>query len=100
MICKLKKIKLYSDENDRIWFWYYNDFKLYYDILEEVRIKILDVKYKNTNEISQNINNIPDINSEFLMTKTVLKLENVMDVVGTFNQEGLGPLKWWDNLNL
>ena len=44
-----------------------------------------------------NNNKTPDLNSEFLMSKTTIGYEHVMDVVGTFNQEGLGPIKWWQN---
>lgn len=88
-----------SDEADKIWYWNYNDFKLYYDTAEEVRLKVLDISYKSTNEIASYINNnkTADFNSDFLANKTNIAFENVIEVVGTFNQEGLGPVKWWQS---
>jgi DNA-directed RNA polymerase subunit E'/Rpb7 len=37
------------------------------------------------------------LNSDFLASKTSISFENIIEVVGTFNQEGLGPIKWWQN---
>jgi DNA-directed RNA polymerase subunit E'/Rpb7 len=71
------------DEN--VWYWEYNNsHNLYYDVEEEVRVKVVEVHFNKplpaetttTNE-NHNSNN------------------TVMDIVGIFNQEGLGPIKWW-----
>lgn len=57
------------------------------------------MSYKTTNEIAKYINNnkSSDLNTEFLANKTSIAYENIIEVVGTFNQEGLGPIKWWLN---
>ena len=121
---KIRKIKiifyLISDENDKIWYW---DYKFYYDIGEEVKLRIYDIKYKTFNENNKNINknlganynssnfknNYPitnnlnsninkmsiDINSDFNNKNEKFCFENFMEVLGSFNQEGLGPNKWW-----
>jgi DNA-directed RNA polymerase subunit E'/Rpb7 len=116
-----------SDENDKIWYWNYNDHKFYYDIGEDVKLKIYDIKYKTSNEINKNfnsnysginynssnskinfnstsinntnsnINNIIsiDINSDFINKNEKFCFENFIEILGSFNQEGLGPNKWW-----
>lgn len=100
MNSKLNKFQLifYSDENDKIWYWDYNEHRLYYDIGEEVKLKIFDVKYKTANDINKNLgfnsgNNY--LNSEYANTIEKFSFENFMEVLGSFNQEGLGPNKWW-----
>jgi len=30
-------------------------------------------------------------------SKVNISFEHIIEVIGTFNQEGLGLLKWWEN---
>jgi DNA-directed RNA polymerase subunit E'/Rpb7 len=76
---KISKAKLMHpsifSETENVWFWEYNGHKLYYDIDEEVRVKIVEVLFNKPNaEDPKGL---------------------IMEVVGVFNQEGLGPIKWW-----
>lgn len=64
-------------------------------------MKIFDVKYKTANEIHRKINT----NSSTLVCEVKIDencnsgnkigFEDIMEVLGSFNQEGLGPIKWW-----
>ena len=100
------KIFLYlRDDNERIWFWNYDDFKLYYDIGEEVRLKVLQVSFKSSQEISKliliatpNVDNLnPTVLEQEEVKKEKITNDMIMEILCTFNQEGLGPLKWWNS---
>jgi len=44
------------------------------------------------------MNKVSDLNADFLKNnKANISYECIIEVVGTFNQEGLGPIKWWQN---
>jgi DNA-directed RNA polymerase subunit E'/Rpb7 len=69
----------YFSEEERVWYWDFEGNKLYYDNEEEVRVKIVEVHFNKPN---------PDVPSI------------IMEVVGIFNQEGLGPITWWQKQNV
>ena len=63
-----------------------------------MRLKIIETKYKSTNEISKNLNTQnTDMNIDPMSKRMNLSFDNVLDVIGSFGQEGLGPIKWWQN---
>jgi DNA-directed RNA polymerase subunit E'/Rpb7 len=84
-------------EIEGIWSWELINNSFYYDLEEKVRLKVLDTKY-NTSSDSYNIsksvegNNIINVVSE---NKDKLRASDIMEISGTFNQSGLGPLLWW-----
>ena len=88
MICNINNY-IDSDEIDRVWYWSYKDVKLYYDIGEDIKCKVLEMSFKSKNEISS-LSKVDD-----LQEKIEFSFENIMDVICTVNQEGLGPIKWW-----
>jgi DNA-directed RNA polymerase III subunit RPC8 len=84
--CDLVKVKVPKaklmlpsafSQNENIWYWEYEERgqRYYYDLEEEVRVKIVEVHFHKPN---------PDSTQP-----------RIMEVVGVFNQEGLGPVKWW-----
>jgi DNA-directed RNA polymerase subunit E'/Rpb7 len=88
-----------SDERENVWYWLYDEsYNLFYDIGEEVRLKVLDVNFKTKNELNK-ISGKQNANVEILDTEDkqieVFSLDMIMEINCSFNQEGLGPLKWW-----
>ena len=60
-------------------------------------MKVLNVKFKNKVEISQIINNE---NENLDNEKNInLNKEDIKQIYCTFNEEGLGPIKWWSKIN-
>jgi len=87
-----------SDENEMIWYWKYDNHKLYYDIGEEVRLKVIELTFKTSQEINKIFSSLDSgvISNEFTEhDNKKMTTDMIIDVLGTFNQEGLGPLKWW-----
>lgn len=108
------------------WFWEISNdtisSKLYYDIGEKVCVKVAEVNYKNntlqektistglntiSNQESQIVNiikqsnlmnkEISNINQEILMKQEQkYQLSDVFEVIGSFNQSGLGLQIWWE----
>ena len=65
-------------------------------------MKVIEVSFKTSQEISRMVNiNVenPNPNTGDLLIeepkKEKLTADQIMEVLCTFNQEGLGPLKWW-----
>lgn len=92
---------MYRNQNDKIWYWIYakddyNNLEMFYDVGLEVRLKVVEVIFKNMNEISQiiNMNNLKD--EIMTHSKPEFKVDLIMEVIGAFDKEGLGPLKWWN----
>ena len=59
-----------------MWHWTHRGVDLFYDIGEEVCMKVIVVNFKTQKE---NINSVDD----------------AMEILCSFNQEGLGLMKWW-----
>jgi len=64
---------------------------LFYDIGEEVKAVVVDVSFKKYNDIAKTISD----NAEKLNKKTDIDIDDLMEVICSFNKEGLGPMKWW-----
>ena len=88
-----------------MWYWNYDGYQLYYDIGEEVRMKVIEANYKTSNEINNIIANMnvcnmaKSENIEGIMNQESLKenltIDMVMNILCSMGQEGLGPLQWW-----
>jgi hypothetical protein len=68
-----------------------------------VRLKVIEVSFKTSQEISRmvhiNVQNPNPNTGDMLIEepkKEKLTADQIMEVLCTFNQEGLGPLKWWN----
>ena len=99
------------DENENVWYWSYNKSNYYYDVGEEVCVKVIDLQFKtktditsiiNRNiEIEKNQNNLMKVEGENGAKEQdeseVIELtkDMIMEVTCTMSEEGLGPLKWW-----
>lgn len=118
--CDVIKVKVPSeqimkpnnyDENENVWYWSYNKSNYYYDVGEEVCVKVIDLQFKtktditsiiNRNiEIEKNQNNLMKVEGENGTKEQdeneVIELtkDMIMEVTCTMSEEGLGPLKWW-----
>ena len=78
------------NEEEKVWFWSYGNNNYFYDKGEKCRMKVLNVKFKSKVEISKIIKNDNEKNNN-------LNKEDIMQIYCTFNEEGLGPIKWWSN---
>ena len=94
----------YRDENENIWFWQYDNFKLYYDIGEQVRLKVIEVSFKSTKDIAKIVsestaqaNTTEGLPAEAKSASVIFSLDSIIEILCTFNQEGLGPIKWWNS---
>jgi DNA-directed RNA polymerase subunit E'/Rpb7 len=91
------------EQPDNIWVWNYNDYKLYYDIGEDVRLKVIQVNFNSikTSEFGLKPEVDPkepnDEGNIMSLANKQLSIDSVMEILCTFNQEGLGPIKWWNN---
>jgi len=87
------------DHNEEVWYWHYNNTKLYYDVGESVRLKVIELTFKNSGEINKIVTENKEINTKICeeSKKISLTADNIMEVLCTFNQEGLGPIKWWQS---
>ena len=88
------------NEEEKVWFWSYGNNNYFYDKGEKCRMKVLNVKFKSKVEISKIIKNENDnLENENLDNEknTNLNKEDIMQIYCTFNEEGLGPIKWWSN---
>lgn len=90
-ICKvfIDKSKLPDNSNfvemSSSWFWDLGDNRFYYDKGEKVKVKIVDVVYR---EFVDEKNIIKDIDNN-------KNTDEIMIINGSFNQSGLGPINWW-----
>lgn len=103
------------DENENVWYWSYGQSNYYYDLGEEVRVKVVDLQFKNKNDITIIINKNAEIeknNTQLIKNESMnkegsqmeeepieLTKDMIMEITCTFNEEGLGPLKWWNGIN-
>ena len=88
------------NEEEKVWFWSYGNNNYFYDKGEKCRMKVLNVKFKSKVEISKIIKNDNENieNEDFDNEKNNnLNKEDIMQIYCTFNEEGLGPIKWWSN---
>ena len=91
------------DEEEKVWFWAYGNNNYYYDKGEKCRMKVLNVKFKTKSEISKFIrykNEIENLKKENSSMDVVSEIEDltkdmIMQIYCSFNEEGLGPIKWW-----
>ncbi len=63
-------------------------------------MKVLEVKFKSSQEINRGtISQEPnEIDIEYIpQEKTPVTIDMIMNVICSLNQEGLGPVKWWEN---
>lgn len=90
--CEVCKVFVYAHElpenstlslSDNIWGWQLDNGVFYYDIGEEVRVKIESVQYRANSEITLEV------------SKEGANISDIVKVLGTFKQSGLGPLRWW-----
>ena len=96
-----------SKRQEGVWYWSYDGYQLYYDIGEEVRMKVIEANYKTSNELSNilansnaSANNMTKPESiEAAITqdnaKENITIDMVMNILCSMAQEGLGPLQWW-----
>lgn len=84
-------------ENEGIWSWDLVNNSFYYDLEEKVRIKVLETKYNTTSDSFNNLKTVegPNVMNLISDNKEKLRASDVMEISGTFNQSGLGPLVWW-----
>ena len=91
----------YYNKKEKLWFWSYEDKNYYYEKNAKCRLKVLDTCFKNQKDIAKAISekvaeeNDDEITEEQLMN--LLKKEDFMEIYCSMNQEGLGPVKWWEN---
>lgn len=95
-----------SDERDQIWHWFYNDEKYYYDIGEVVKVKVLEVNFKTKKDISLMITEQEEKVAEKMIDveklnedkelNNVMTADSIMEIKCTLNEEGLGPVNWWN----
>ena len=88
------------DDSSNAWYWKYDDARLYYDIGDDVRLRVIQINFKQSNEINKIIENSKDNNNDQpilndIHSITPLTKDFIMEILCTFNQDGLGPLKWW-----
>ena len=98
------------DENENVWYWSYNKSNYYYDVGEEVCVKVIDLQFKtktditsiiNRNiEIEKNQNNLMKVKEQDESEVIELTKDMIMEVTCTMSEEGLGPLKWWKETKL
>lgn len=75
--------------SDSIWSWRLKNDTYYYNINEEVRLKVQSVSYINENKTSEQILSLSKL-------KENIEISDYMIIYGCFNQSGLGPLRWWN----
>ena len=109
----------YYSKSENAWCWELIDKSFFYDIGEIVRVKIADVSITDIKSLEERI--VKDGNKEINDKNTKIEAnmitsgENVninnnlsnlkdgkilpidlMEIKGTFNQSGLGPVSWWN----
>ncbi len=69
-----------------------------------MRLKVIEVSFRTSQEISKILSTLNTENQNTLnegiideTKKEKLTSDMIMEVLCTFNQEGLGPIKWWEN---
>lgn len=104
--CDLIKVKVPVDqlmkpsdyvERETVWYWIYdNNYKLFYDLGEDVRMKVIDVAFKSKNDLNKLLtkNSMTEFYDENQGSNAITR-DMIMEVYCSFNEEGLGPLKWW-----
>ena len=93
------------DNEEKVWFWSYENNNYYYDIGEKCRMKVIDVNFISNNHLMKLLNeHSEDIEGgdkkikEFQQNENeedVITKDKIMEITCTFNEEGLGPIKWW-----
>ena len=71
---------------------------MYYDIGEEVKVKVLNVSFSKK-ALEKKIVSVEEDNKlNRLDSKLELEdISEIMEVNGSLDQEGLGPIAWWKN---
>ena len=89
------------NKKEKLWYWSYEGKNFYYEKNAKCRLKVLDICFKNQKDIAKVINdkkaeeNNVEITEEKLMNS--LKKEDIMEIDCSMNQEGLGPVDWWEH---
>lgn len=72
-----------------------------------MRVKVLDVNFKTKNDIAQMIteqeekesdkmNDVEKLNENNKTTNSIITADSIMEIGCTLNEEGLGPVDWWN----
>lgn len=112
--CEIIKVKIPNeqimkpanyDNEEKVWFWSYENNNYYYDIGEKCRMKVIDVNFISNNHLMKLLNEYnEDIEGSDKKVKELPPKENeeetitkdkIMEITCTFGEEGLGPIKWW-----
>ena len=90
----------FFNKKEKLWFWTYEGKNYYYEKKEKCRLKVLGVCFKTGKDIMKIIsdkigdNNEQEVDEEALLNS--LQREDFMEVYCSMSQEGLGPVKWWE----
>ena len=82
--------------NGKSWYWVYDNRHYYYDKGEKCRLKVLETTFKSPREISLLSQNMAVPESKESQSNKESEKENIMQVFCTVEEEGLGPVSWWE----
>ncbi|XP_054160729.1 DNA-directed RNA polymerase III subunit RPC8-like [Oppia nitens] len=82
------------DETEQLWFWEYEDNKLFMDIGEKIRFKVKEELFVDTSPSGPtSTSNISGGDNTNTVTDNKRKIPYL--IKGTINESGLGLISWW-----
>lgn len=76
------------NQEEKVWVWKFGDNDMFMDIGEEIRFRVLAVKF-------------PDLTANVVQKQPdgtqLVQLIEPMQIVGDINRDGLGLLAWWSH---
>lgn len=91
---------VYSNEKDQVWIWDYeiepgNSAEMFMDTGREVRFKVVEEKFQDTQPVGPEIPVIMLEDSQASQTPTSTEKRASYSIFGAMNEPGLGCLEWW-----
>ena len=78
-----------------MWYWNYQDHELWFEVGQEVRFKVEEVRFRAPLEPLKRGNGIDKTGMGAYTLPTTPLLEQPMLVIGQAADSGLGMLSWW-----
>eukprot|EP00357_Protocruzia_adherens_P024580 CAMPEP_0114995104 /NCGR_PEP_ID=MMETSP0216-20121206/13526_1 /TAXON_ID=223996 /ORGANISM="Protocruzia adherens, Strain Boccale" /LENGTH=200 /DNA_ID=CAMNT_0002359073 /DNA_START=77 /DNA_END=676 /DNA_ORIENTATION=+ len=82
------------DREEELWLWKYDEHDMYYDLGEKIRVKILDVVFKEDKIVDEEDKTAAEDDEGVQESVSNDELQNPMVVYGSADEEGLGLNKW------
>ncbi|CAL5223770.1 g6335 [Coccomyxa viridis] len=80
------------DEEEGLWYWDFEGNKMFYDVEEQVRFRVKNVKFQKPPSVQE----LRSKGGEDDLSGTAAKPIAIMQIIGSADQDGCGMVAWWE----